>query len=81
MQPIMPLNPEFIRRLFGVFSDTTSEDATILQLQAALPMLVANPHIVCSPTLLFLRLMCFCTNPLHLFGSNQTKQNPLQDAC
>jgi hypothetical protein len=46
---ILPQNTQFLRRLFDVFCNTKSEDSTILQLQATLPMLVANPHMDTIP--------------------------------
>jgi hypothetical protein len=46
---IIPQHPMFLRRLFDVFCNTDSSEATVLQLQASLPMLVASPHVEALP--------------------------------
>eukprot|EP00997_Jenningsia_sp_PLL12_P009455 NODE_642_length_1545_cov_132.944519_g529_i0.p1 GENE.NODE_642_length_1545_cov_132.944519_g529_i0~~NODE_642_length_1545_cov_132.944519_g529_i0.p1 ORF type:complete len:346 (-),score=102.79 NODE_642_length_1545_cov_132.944519_g529_i0:429-1466(-) len=40
----LPSCPAFLRRLFGVFLDYSIDNGGILQLQAALPMIMANPN-------------------------------------
>lgn len=46
---VLPQHPRFLRNLFEVFRDTASPEATVLQLQATLPMLVASPHVDTLP--------------------------------
>jgi hypothetical protein len=41
---LIPQQPLFMRRLFSVFSNLDAPEATVLQLQATLPMLAASPH-------------------------------------
>eukprot|EP00668_Euglena_longa_P002016 GGOE01002345.1.p1 GENE.GGOE01002345.1~~GGOE01002345.1.p1 ORF type:complete len:1044 (-),score=211.40 GGOE01002345.1:409-3420(-) len=46
---IIPHHPLFLRRLFDVFCDMDAPEATVLQLQATLPMLVASPNMEALP--------------------------------